>query len=97
MVTMQNRFHGCLVGLAVGDALGGPVEGLSRFELAQQHGGIVRKMVGGGSLRLKPGETTDDTAMATALAESIVACGDLDVDDVAAHYVVWLSGNPKGI
>lgn len=97
MTTMRNRFRGCLVGLAVGDALGGPVESLSRFEVAQQHGGTLRKMVGGGGLRLKPGETTDDTAMATALAESIVACGDLKVDDVAARYAAWLSSDPKGV
>jgi ADP-ribosyl-[dinitrogen reductase] hydrolase len=97
MVTMQNRFRGCLVGLAVGDALGGPAESLSRFEVAERYGGTLRKMVGGGQLRLKPGETTDDTAMATALAESLVAGGDFNVDDVAARYVAWLSSNPKGV
>jgi ADP-ribosyl-[dinitrogen reductase] hydrolase len=97
MSVLQDRFRGCLVGLAVGDALGGPVEFMSRFEIAEQHGGGVRKMIGGGWLRLKPGETTDDTAMATALAESIVACGEVDVDDVARRYVVWLGSKPKDV
>ena len=97
MPTMQNQFRGCLVGLAVGDALGGPAEFLSRFEVAQRYGGVLRKMVGGGWLKLKPGETTDDTAMARVLAESIVARGLLDVDDVAARYVAWLATKPKDV
>ncbi|MBV9788308.1 MAG: ADP-ribosylglycohydrolase family protein [Chloroflexi bacterium] len=97
MPITQAHVRGSLVGLAVGDALGGPVEFMSRFEIAQSHGGSLRKMVGGGWLKLKPGETTDDTAMARALAESIVACGELNVDDVAARYVAWLKTNPKDV
>ncbi|HEX6289968.1 MAG TPA: ADP-ribosylglycohydrolase family protein [Herpetosiphonaceae bacterium] len=97
MTTLQDRYRGCLVGLAVGDALGGPVEFMSRFDIARTYGGPLRKMIGGGWLKLKPGETTDDTAMARLLAESLVACGDLDVDDVAARYVGWLQTNPKDV
>jgi ADP-ribosyl-[dinitrogen reductase] hydrolase len=97
MALTQMFVRGCLAGLAVGDALGGPVEFMSRFEIAQRHGGVLRKMVGGGWLKLKPGETTDDTAMARALAESIVAQGQLDVDDVARRYVAWLQTKPKDV
>jgi ADP-ribosyl-[dinitrogen reductase] hydrolase len=97
MTITHATMRGCLLGLAVGDALGGPVEFMSRFEIAQSYGGAIRKMLGGGWLKLKPGETTDDTAMARCLAESIVACGDLNVDDVAARYVAWLKTNPKDV
>lgn len=97
MAITQAHVRGSLIGLAVGDALGGPVEFMSRFEIAQSYGGSLRKMVGGGWLKLKPGETTDDTAMTRCLAESIVACGELDVDDVAARYVAWLKTNPKDV
>ncbi len=97
MALTQTYFRGCLVGLAVGDALGGPVEFKSRFEIAQNYGGGLRKMVGGGWLKLKPGETTDDTAMARALADSIVARGAFAVDDVAARYVAWLQTKPKDV
>jgi ADP-ribosyl-[dinitrogen reductase] hydrolase len=93
----HDRFRGCLVGLAVGDALGGPVEFVSRFEIAQRHGGGVRTMLGGGWLRLRPGETTDDTAMARALAESLVDRETFDVDDVARRYVEWLDTKPKDV
>lgn len=97
MALTQDRFQGCLVGLAVGDALGGPVEFKSRFEIAQNYGGGLRKMLGGGWLKLKPGETTDDTAMARALAESIVARGAFAVDDAAARYGAWLQTKPKDV
>ena len=97
MALTQDRFRGVLVGLAVGDAFGGPVEFMSRFEIAQQYGGSLRKMVGGGWLRLKPGETTDDTAMARALAESLVSREAFDVDDVARRYVAWLQTKPKDV
>ncbi len=52
-------------------------------------------MTGGGGW--EPGEWTDDTAMALALAESIAACGLLDVEDVARRYIAWARGRPKGI
>lgn len=97
MSLTQSQFQGTLLGLAAGDALGGPVEFMSRFEIAQRYGGGVRKMVGGGWLHLRPGETTDDTAMALALAESLVARGTFDVDDVAGRYVEWLRSDPKDV
>lgn len=97
MALTQNQFRGCLIGLAIGDALGGPVEFMSRFEIAQRYGGGIRKMVGGGWLRLRRGETTDDTAMARALAESLVERGAFDCDDVARRYVAWLKSDPKDV
>ncbi len=97
MTTLLNKYRGCFLGLAVGDALGGPVEFMSRFEIAQRHGGGVRTMIGGGWLKLRPGETTDDTAMARALAESIVEQGSFDCDKVAARYVAWMRTQPKDI
>lgn len=97
MSLTQAQFQGCLLGLATGDALGGPAEFMSRFEIAQRYGGGVRNMVGGGWLRLRPGETTDDTAMARALAESLAAREAFDVNDVAARYVEWLRSDPKDV
>lgn len=97
VATLHNKYRGTLLGLAVGDALGGPVEFMSRFEIAQRYGGGVRNMIGGGWLRLRPGETTDDTAMARALAESIAERGVFDADDVAQRYVGWMRSGPKDI
>ena len=94
---MQLRYRGCLLGLAVGDALGGPVEFMTTEQIIAKRGKPVREMIGGGWLKLRPGETTDDTAMARALAESLVAVGGFDAADVAARYVRWMQSKPPDI
>jgi ADP-ribosyl-[dinitrogen reductase] hydrolase len=96
-MSMQSRYRGCLLGLAVGDALGGPVEFMTRQAILTKYGKPLREMVGGGWLKLKPGETTDDTAMARALAESIVLKGHVETADVASHYLRWMQSNPPDI
>src|SRR3990172_8488667 len=88
------RFQGCLIGLAVGDALGAPLEFMTEAEIARQYG-PVREYRGGGWLGLAPGEYTDDTQMMLCIARSIVAQGRFDPADVAERFVVWLAGGPK--
>lgn len=46
-------------------------------------------MVGGGPFGLKPGEWTDDTAMALALADSLAECGELDEADLMRRFTAW--------
>jgi ADP-ribosyl-[dinitrogen reductase] hydrolase len=85
---------GALVGLAVGDALGGPVEGKSADELgAEKH----TEMTGGGPSGLRPGQTTGDTDMALRLANSLVENGAYDPDRVLAQYVSWYRDDPPGM
>jgi ADP-ribosylglycohydrolase len=55
-MTGDKSAQGCLLGLAVGDAVGTTVEFSQRGTFA-----LVTDMVGGGPFRLKPGEWTDDT------------------------------------
>jgi ADP-ribosyl-[dinitrogen reductase] hydrolase len=90
------RFTGCLLGLGVGDALGAPIEFMSAEQIRIKHG-IVRDMLGGGWLHLRPGETTDDTALALALAGSLLEKGAFDRDDAARRYVAWLASNPPDV
>jgi ADP-ribosyl-[dinitrogen reductase] hydrolase len=70
---------GALVGAAVGDALGAPFEFKPANTYAQTFPdkvlGGVGEMIGGGAFHWAPGEFTDDTQMALALAESLIACG----------------------
>ena len=65
----QDQARGTLLGLAVGDALGAPLE-FSSPAIAAAAAGRGLEMSGGGLW--EPGEWTDDTAMALCLAESIV-------------------------
>ncbi|MFW5729912.1 MAG: ADP-ribosylglycohydrolase family protein, partial [Spirochaetota bacterium] len=82
-MTAHDRKRGCLLGLAVGDALGAAVEFSSP-------GGFepVTGYRGGGPHGLAPGEWTDDTSMALALADSIATVG-WDLNDQAERYVAW--------
>jgi len=90
------QFAGCILGLACGDALGATLEFLSRDEVRARYGQL-REIVGGGWLRLMPGEVTDDTQMAACIAESIVAPGVVDGDAIARRFLDWLHSNPKDI
>lgn len=79
----RDRQRGAILGLAIGDALGAAVE----FEPP----GSFLPVTGyrsGGPHGLEPGEWTDDTSMALALADSIAEVG-WDLDDQATHYVAW--------
>ena len=62
---------GAYLGLAVGDALGATVEFLTPREIAAQYG-VLKDIVGGGWLKLKPGQVTDDTTMSLALGDALL-------------------------
>ncbi len=83
-VNTKNRALGALPGLAVGDALGAPLEFTRRDTLPE-----VRDLIGGGPFRLKPGEWTDDMSMALCLADSLIACRALDPADLLRRFVGW--------
>lgn len=93
---LRGRYHGALLGLAAGDALGAPAEFLSPEQIAERWG-VLTDMVGGGPHDMAPGETTDATEMTLALAESLVAAGRFDPDDIARRYLDWFATGPKDV
>ncbi|MGH2548395.1 MAG: ADP-ribosylglycohydrolase family protein [Thermomicrobiales bacterium] len=97
MVDLQDRYRGVLLGLACGDALGGPVEFKSRDEIVELYPEGLRDFVGGGWLSLTPGEITDDTQMTLAIARSLVEHPSLDMNDVAARFLEWFHSDPKDV
>jgi ADP-ribosyl-[dinitrogen reductase] hydrolase len=90
-----DRGRGALLGLAVGDALGAPVEWLHPGQIHARYGGRLRDMVA--SSVWERGEWTDDTAMALELAASLAERGGYEEDDVLARYVLWARSGPKDI
>ena len=90
------RAMGALLGSAVGDALGAPFEfgpsGQYSDRFPQPVLGGLGEMIGGGSIGWAPGEFTDDTQMTLALAESLLAQGSLDLDDLWTRFVAWRDG-----
>lgn len=79
----KDRQRGALIGLAVGDALGASVEFQPPDSFPE-----VTGYNWGGPHSLEPGEWTDDTSMALALADSIWQAG-WDLNDQARRYLAW--------
>jgi ADP-ribosyl-[dinitrogen reductase] hydrolase len=82
-----DRIAGCLVGLAAGDALGAPLEFLSRHEVRRRFPQGLQDMIA--SNLWSKGEYTDDTQMALLIAESLLQKKDLLPSDVAQRFRAW--------
>jgi ADP-ribosyl-[dinitrogen reductase] hydrolase len=94
--TVENRALAAYLGFAIGDALGATVEFMTKREIAAQYG-VHREIVGGGWLKLKPGQVTDDTQMALALGRSVLRRGGFDARDVCAEFAAWLKTGPADV
>jgi ADP-ribosyl-[dinitrogen reductase] hydrolase len=81
---LRGRYHGALLGLAAGDALGTTLEFKSPGTFKP-----LSDMVGGGPFNLQPGQWTDDTSMALCLGESLVHCHGFDPKDQMERYCRW--------
>ena len=95
LVEVRKRAHATLLGSALGDALGATVEFCTQSEIRAQYG-VLRKIVGGGWLKLKPGEVTDDTQMSLCIARSLAAAS-WSPHDIAERFAVWFKGWPVDV
>ncbi len=97
LTTAQNdRAAGVLLATAAGDALGVP------YEFATPPApGVEAAMTGGGLGNFAPGEWSDDTSMAVAIARVAATGADLTsgaaLDQVAAGFLEWYAGGPADI
>ena len=73
-----------ILGLAVGDALGLPVEFKSREALISDP---VTGMRGYGTYNQPPGTWSDDTSMTLCLADSLI--NSLDYIDIMEKFIKW--------
>ncbi|MFF8262770.1 ADP-ribosylglycohydrolase family protein [Streptomyces virginiae] len=108
-LTLEDRACGALVGAAVGDALGGPVEGWTPDQIVERHGGRVHGIVGPWHENWRTarpiapyhkgdGHVTDDTLMTHALVRVYETVRDhLDAYAVAEHLVPDLMSTPRWI
>jgi ADP-ribosyl-[dinitrogen reductase] hydrolase len=89
----SNRARGVMLGLAVGDALGMPLEFLSKDEIRRHYGGVVRDYVRPiprhPCAHLTPGQYTDDTQMALALARTILDKGEFSPHAFKRRLIEW--------
>ena len=89
---LLDRFRGCLLGVAVGDALGMPTEGYTAREISSKFG-PVREMMpapeGHFHTGLSAGQFTDDTEETLLLAESMIEASGFSADRFAEKLTTW--------
>jgi ADP-ribosyl-[dinitrogen reductase] hydrolase len=94
--TAQPHAIAAYLGLAIGDALGATVEFMTPREIVAQYG-LHKDLIGGGWLKLRPGQVTDDTTMALALGNSIIEAGKVDAHAAALAFDAWMRTKPVDI
>jgi ADP-ribosylglycohydrolase len=91
LAELKNKYTGCMLGSAIGDALGKQNEGLKRSEILRK--GFItdygRAPEGCPGEKLKAGQYTDDTEQMLVLAGSIIECNGFDVSDFASRIAKW--------
>ncbi|MDD9206933.1 ADP-ribosylglycohydrolase family protein [Georgenia sp. 10Sc9-8] len=87
---VADRAHGCLLGVALGDALGMPTEGMAPGDLERRLGWVDDLLPGPGRA-LPAGQVTDDTEQTVMLAEAILAAdGAVRAEGVTRHLLAWV-------
>ena len=81
---MSTAIQSLLFGVAIGDALGVPVEFKSRQQIALRP---VTDMIGFGTYNLPPGTFSDDSSLTFCLAEALTTGFDLHA--IARNFVRW--------
>lgn len=91
----SDRAAGVLLASAAGDALG------AGYEFARVSPNLVPGMIGGGLGNFAPGEWTDDTSQAVAIAQVAAQGGDLrtpeSLDAIAQGFARWYAGHPPDV
>ena len=88
MTNLNYKIKSALFGVAIGDALGVPVEFQSREYLHQKP---VTDMMGYGTYNQPPGTFSDDSSMTFCLAEALTK--DFDLQEIGQNFVKWYHEN----
>lgn len=76
-----------VMGVLIGDALGNPVQFMSRASVQKR--GLVKGMEAGGVFDMPAGSWTDDGSMTLAALDSLIQKGMLDYDDIMERFIRW--------
>lgn len=92
-MSFQNKINGCLLGYAIGDALGRGTEYMTEREAARrypeglhEYSDIIRDAH---RSRWQRGDVTHTTQVVLQLAESMIECGEVDYKDYARRLKGW--------
>ena len=94
MAGLIDRFTGCILGAAIGDALGMPNEDLTLEERDLYYGGEVSDFIKPDRKApcrfLKAGQYTDDTQLILATSEALIESNGFDPDSMKRKLIQWL-------
>lgn len=101
-MTANQKLRLLMLSLAAGDSLGSTSEFCEQAEIPSVYRrhkaeGWPFKQVGQGAFNWKPGEPTDDSAMAMCIVRSFIDRGAFDPSDIATRFVAWLDSSPPDI
>lgn len=98
-LNLRDKIAGSVYGFAIGDAMGATTEFLTKDQVHKFYG-KVNNIIGGGWLRLKPGEITDDTQMTICVMDAIMMRPN-SVEEFREiceeNFISWLESDPKDI
>ena len=88
---LRDKYTGCMLGAAIGDAIGKQNEGLSRKDIlsngyVEDYGKAQAECPGD---KLRAGDYTDDTEQMILLAKSLIKCNGFDANDFAEKMAQW--------
>lgn len=81
-----------MMGLVVGDALGVPVEFMTREEIKNCSEGPVTGMRGHGTFDMPAGTWSDDSSMALATLDALNIDDDINLNAIMTRFIYWQDG-----
>ena len=87
---------GLFLGLAIGDAIGAPIE----FQPSREPENYITRYMSGGAHNVSKGEFTDDTSMALAMADAFLEAKAFDGKLIMQNFVLWKNEgvySPRGV
>ena len=85
-ILKQNQVRAGVIGHAIGDALGVPVEFKTREYLEENP---IKGMIGYGRYNQPAGTWSDDTSMEIALMNALIDCMGIDYRAIMSNYIEW--------
>ena len=85
LTSQENWALGMMFGLAIGDAMGAPIE----FQPSREPEDYIRSYMTGGAHNVSKGEFTDDTSMALAMADAIITKKTYDPHTIMGNFLKW--------
>jgi ADP-ribosyl-[dinitrogen reductase] hydrolase len=96
-MSRADRFTGCMLGLAVGDSLGYPIEGWTGEQIRERYGRVrdfVESPTDPPERWRLPGLHSDDTQQALVVADTLIENGAIDPDAMCQKFLDMAEGPP---